>query len=879
MPISQIFFWSVPVLSLITNSFIFIILAISKKDKNIKTFMMFLFVMILWVFSSLSMKLQLYPGTLFWNRIMTAAIIIQPLFYDYFVSVFTNTLQKLRLAFWLVLITVMLTANFMGYAITDAHMIKEMVMYRGNLVPVDIFQYEVGPTLVPTYIVVFLYMLNNLYRTLKTKQHVKEGSAMFNQVKPVIMGFFILFIGMLTNIIPVLGQYPFDILSGIIISILILYAIYKHRMLELRLIVTKGLVMSALLIIMVGTYAYSIVLLQDFYMAKFGELQYFYLIAFALVFVFQAIYFLFRNLILKALFKTEKSRSKMIKQFTLDSANNLNFDLITENLLKTVEDITQCQKVYLFIKNENEACFTLYATSQNLDKPDIVFNMDNPITKWFESNNECLIGSEVLLNSFFKSMWDREKDIFKRLEIEVISPLKYHNDLIGMVMLTNKKKNVGYIHDEIDALETLCASASVAMQNAMMYKKAQSEAITDSLTNLFNQRYFYKDIKDKVEANTNAPISLLILNLDMFRLYNDIYGHYEGDKALENIAEIISNAIGRKGSVSRYGGDQFAVLMSYCDAKEAYRVAENIRDLIEQAHISGAGNMHHFLTVSIGIAVYPHAASSTEELIKFADIALYNAKNNGKNRTMVYTPNNEDMDSEIKLGGDNPFESMNNTNYAATIFALTAAIDAKDHYTFGHSQRVAKYTCALATAIGMDKNYIEILRQAALLHDIGKIGIPESILTKTGKLTYSEYDTVKKHVEMSITIIKYLPSLNYVIPAVIGHHEHWDKNGYPRGIGGEQIPLEARCIAIADAFDAMTSKRQYKKALSVDYALNEIEGQAGKQFDPELAKVFVGLVRSGKLQADPLRFSSYDYQLSDSENLLNDFIPLVENKQ
>ena len=838
--------------------------------------MMFLFVMLLWVFSSLSMKLELYPGTLFWNRIMTAAIIIQPLFYDYFVSVFTDSLQRVRLAFWLVLIALMLTANFMGYAITDAQMVKETILYHGTLQTVDMFQYEVGPTLVPTYIIVFLYMLNNLYRTLKTKKRAKEGSATFNQVKPVILGFFILFIGMLTNIIPVLGKYPFDILAGIIISILILYAIYKHRMLELRLIVTRGLIMTALLIIMVGAYIYTIIITQDLFNAHFGESQYFYLLAFALVFVFQAVYFLFRNLITKALFKTEKSRSKMIKEFTLESANNLNFDDITSNLMKTVEDITQCQKIYLFIKTDS--CYSLYATSQDLDKPDVVFNMDNPITKWFENNNECLIGSEVFLNSFFKSMWDREKDTFKRLEIEVISPLKYHNDLIGMLMLTNKKKNVGYIHDEIDALETLCASASVAMQNALMYKKAQNEAITDNLTSLYNQRYFYQDLKEKVERINNAPISLLILNLDMFRLYNDIYGHYEGDKALENIAEIIKNAVGKKGSVSRYGGDQFAVLMPYCDAKEAYRIAENVRALTEQAHIGGSSSMQHFLTLSVGIAVYPHAASSAEELIKFADIALYNAKNNGKNRTMVYTPTNEDMDLEARQGGENPFESMNNANYAATIFALTAAIDAKDHYTFGHSQRVAKYTCALAAAIGMDKNYIEILRQAALLHDIGKIGIPESILTKTGKLTYSEYDTVKKHVEMSITIIKYLPSLNYVIPAVIGHHEHWDKSGYPRGIGGEQIPLEARCIAIADAFDAMTSKRQYKKALSVEYALNEIEGQAGKQFDPELAKVFVGLVRSGKLQADPLRFSSYDYKMNDTENLLNDFIPLVENR-
>ncbi len=164
---------------------------------------------------------------------------------------------------------------------------------------------------------------------------------------------------------------------------------------------------------------------------------------------------------------------------------------------------------------------------------------------------------------------------------------------------------------------------------------------------------------------------------------------------------------------------------------------------------------------------------------------------------------------------------------------------------------MAEYSTALAVALNLNKDHIEIIREAALLHDIGKIGIPEEILNKPGRLTREEFETMKTHVEHSIAMIRHLPSLDYVIPAVIGHHERWDGKGYPRGISGEDIPIAARCLAIADSFDAMTSKRSYKQALPVDFAIKEIEDQAGRQFDPRLAKVFVEEVRAGRIQVHP----------------------------
>ncbi|HBS91481.1 MAG TPA: hypothetical protein DEA51_03305 [Erysipelotrichaceae bacterium] len=236
-------------------------------------------------------------------------------------------------------------------------------------------------------------------------------------------------------------------------------------------------------------------------------------------------------------------------------------------------------------------------------------------------------------------------------------------------------------------------------------------------------------------------------------------------------------------------------------------------------------------------------ALDDKELLSKANTALRFAKLNGKNQSVIYS---EEM-NDFKMNGANDEMNM------ATIYALTAAIDAKDHYTFGHSQRVAKYAVAIATEAKASADEIELIRQASLLHDIGKIGIPESILTKYTRLTDDEYETMKKHVDMSITIIKYLPAFSHVIPAVVGHHERWDGKGYPRRIKGENIPFSARCIAIADAFDAITSDRHYKTYLSVEYAVDEIERNAGTQFDPNLAAIFVQLLREGKMIIEPSR--------------------------
>ena len=187
------------------------------------------------------------------------------------------------------------------------------------------------------------------------------------------------------------------------------------------------------------------------------------------------------------------------------------------------------------------------------------------------------------------------------------------------------------------------------------------------------------------------------------------------------------------------------------------------------------------------------------------------------------------------------------------MYALTAAIDAKDHYTFQHSQNVAYYAAELARAANMAPNVVEIVREAGLLHDIGKIGIREEILNKPERLTMDEYEIMKSHVENAVNIIRHLPSLDYVIPAVLSHHEHYDGCGYPRKLAGDNIPITGRILCIADSFDAITSVRNYKAAIPLEQAIDILRSEAGKQFDPNLVEIFVELLESGSLELNPTK--------------------------
>ena len=377
------------------------------------------------------------------------------------------------------------------------------------------------------------------------------------------------------------------------------------------------------------------------------------------------------------------------------------------------------------------------------------------------------------------------------------------------------------------------------------------EARIDPLTGVYNYRSFIEQEEQLFEKCKDDCLSLMFADIDDFKLYNQLYGASAGDDVLCHISKAIKFCIGHQGEVFRTSGKVFGILLPHMDTRRAKTMAEEICRRIHEINSTPERRKYKMLSVSIGICAAPYAASSAKELIDNADFAAYTAKQGGKDNISVFQEigarpqklsEKTDFIVEKIANGEESFRGA-----FEMISALTAAIDAKDHYTFNHSKNVARYAATLAVSLGLNDEQVKMIYSAGLLHDIGKISIPEDILRKTDRLSENEYGVMKTHVNNSIEMIRHLPEMDYLIPAVLGHHERWDGRGYPRGITGEELPISARCLSVADAFDAMTTDRPYRSGLPTEYAVKQIRDGAGTQFDPQLAIIFAKLIENHEL--------------------------------
>jgi len=420
-------------------------------------------------------------------------------------------------------------------------------------------------------------------------------------------------------------------------------------------------------------------------------------------------------------------------------------------------------------------------------------------------------------------------------------------DVIGLVTLVGVHSDFGNAGRQ--ALAILMTQAAGAWRNTLMHQRVEALASEDGLTGLLNHRSFHKRIEQEVARagrTPSEPVALAMIDLDDFGLINNTYGHQAGDTTLAAVAAVLRENARHADLAARYGGDEFALILPRTEMDEALAVAERVRGALTGLRIIHEGAIIR-VNASIGVAVLPLHADVSAALIRAADQAVYSAKNAGKGR--VGRPE----DSLLAQGYDIAALSaqLEHANLA-TVEALAAAVDAKDPYTRGHSRRVSDYAAAVAYALGCPPEDIARVRRAGLLHDVGKIGVPDAILLKPGGLTDEEYAVIKQHPEIGERVLRGLSFLQEILPAVRHHHERWDGHGYPDGLAGGAIPPDATILAVADSFDAMTSSRTYRSALSVAEAIRRVREGVGTQFDPRVAAAFAQALDTGLLQLPPL---------------------------
>ncbi len=465
--------------------------------------------------------------------------------------------------------------------------------------------------------------------------------------------------------------------------------------------------------------------------------------------------------------------------------------------------------------------------------------LDGTGSGWVITQKKIFVESDISQGRYFKTGENFYQRGFKTV---VYLPLLAKGRAVGSLIVTSKQKNA-YSQRHIKLLEQLTSQIALPLENTLLYAKAEKKARVDELTGLLNRRSLDEMIDNEISRHSRygGVFSLAILDLDSFKAYNDTYGHPAGDRLLRQVSDVIKNAIRTADRAFRYGGDEFAVLLPQTDIDDGIQVTERVRESIAGEVDSGDIPV----TISIGLASWPDDGISHTDIIAAADATLYRAKRSGGNQSCRTTGSLMPIQlDEINKDSITGIDSR----ILEVIRALSDTLDAWSYYTFNHSKKVTDCSLALGKMLKLDIVEMRRLEACALLHDIGKSGMSERVINKPSELTAEEWDLVKTHPKLGSEIAGRIPQLVSCIDGILHHHEHYDGSGYPKGLKGEEIPLEARILAIADSYVTMTSERSYSGAMDHEQAIEELKKCAGLQFDPYLIEKFVAIDMSNIIE-------------------------------
>ncbi len=385
-------------------------------------------------------------------------------------------------------------------------------------------------------------------------------------------------------------------------------------------------------------------------------------------------------------------------------------------------------------------------------------------------------------------------------------------------------------------------------------KKLNQLALRDSDTGLYNHRYLSEVIEAEFlrAKRYGHSLSVIMLDIDYFKSINNVYGHGFGDLVLKQLAYQLKKLVRQYDIVIRYAGEEFIIISPGTDRTTAIILAQRILDALG---LFNFGNKNHNvrLKLSVSVASYPEdKIRSGMDLVEISDKILNTVKQSGGNKVFSF-PDIEKARPAQDLIETSDVQSLKekvtrltrqaSQNIVESILAFAKTLELKDHYTGEHVEKTVRFAVDLAKALVLPEDEVERIRQAAILHDLGKVGISEKILCKKGKLTAKEFEIIKTHTQIAVDILRPIQVLQNIIPLVLYHHERWDGKGYPHGLKGEEIPLGARVVALADVYQALISDRPYRKAYPKPEVIKIIREGAGSQFDPRIVDVFLRVVQ------------------------------------
>ena len=823
----------IPLLALISYAGLYLIVTFSKPQTVFKrAFRLYLLTMFIWSLAALLVDTET-GDTFFWFKVMSSGAVVSMLGMFHFVQ--TMLPHKVKWESWVYVygvLAVILTMS--GNLVIDAVWFQDGIL---NYTFTMLLPLVAGPSYL--LIIFTIYELAQVYRQAK-------DAIQSNRYRYLFIALALIPIGSLTNFTP-LGRYPFDIAANTIAALLISYAILRHQLLDVKLVIRRSM-LYAIPTAMIGAIYFLIISLALNIIRAFTGLQLFYISLFVAIFtalVAQPFRDLAQAWIDRLFFRERYDSSRMLQTISQTASTVIDLDKLTRLIMDEVSKALHVEKAVLFLQQGEGGDYRIVDRRGEDLSINFLIRSDHPLIQWFSEHPQPLTWQDLSTMPWFASMWEREMEGFKKIGAELFIPMTGKDDLVGFFVLGPKRSEQPYSYDDQVTLMTLANNTAMAIQNAQLYSLSQHE--------LAERRRAEKGLQLQLRRlsalqNINLAITTTIdLQIPLLLLLEQVVNELEVDAAdilLLNTENQYLEYVAARG----FQTDALKYTRLEIGEGLAGRAAEEKQTIHVEDMTSNMTSLNQ------------SPLFRKEKFISYFGVPLI-SKGEVKGVLEIFhrsplKPNKEwlnflnTLTSETAIAVDNAqlFKDLEQSNvnlteaYETTLEGWARTLELRDHETEGHSQRVAQMTLRLAGKMGMKEQEFIHIQRGSLLHDIGKMGIPDNILLKEGPLSKEEWTVMHRHPIYAYDMLSTIPFLKRSLDIPYCHHEKWDGSGYPHGLKGKEIPLAARIFAIIDVWDALCSDRPYRKAWTEDKAIAYIREQSGTHFDPEVVKAFLEMI-------------------------------------